>query len=406
LDFSAVAIAGSVLGVLLAAFLALAIRWVPDAEGASHWALAFVPFAIGSALSGRGEALPALALVLREPVVLMGYGLLLIGLRRYLKLSQPWALTGAVVMVSLIASAALVAVVPSTEGRLAVRSGGIVVLTVAALLSLRHIHGAALREVRRYLQASFGGIAAVSLVRLGVLLLPLPLAEEEVLALNDLGFTVSWMLLLAVITGLALLLTGRMNAALQELNSRDPLTGVLDRRGLDDAVRATLSFLRRVGRPVALLTCDIDPFRQVNAPHDHAQGDALLVDFAQMLAAQCSGAELVGRLGAGEFAVVLPGADGAEAMQMAESLRQRVASLNFEAGGGAVARTVSIGVASMSGTQANWETLVRLADAALCQAKAEGRNRCVLASALGAVESVTDYGGFPTAAVARREGAF
>ena len=403
MDFSVVAIAGSVLGVLLAAFLALAIRWVPDAEGASHWALAFVPFAIGSALSGRAEALPALLLVLREPVVLMGYGLLLIGLRQYLKLSQPWTLTGAVIMASLMASAAFVAVVPSVEGRLAARSAGIFILSAAALLSLRHIEDAALREVRYYLQGGFGGIAGISLVRLGVLLLPLPIGEEQVLAFNDLAFTVTWLFLLAVITGLALLLTGRMNAALQSLSLRDPLTGVLNRRGLEEAVRATLSFVRRIGRPVALLACDLDHFKQVNDEHGHPRGDAVLVEFARMLAAQHPRAELVGRLGGEEFAVVLPGVDGGEAMQAAESLRRRLAEHRFEVGGAPLALTVSIGVAAMPGTQANWETLMRLADAALYQAKAEGRDRCMLASASGLEDAVVEPD--PSVRLAGLEGA-
>ena len=376
------------LGVLLAAFLALAIRWVPDAEGASHWALAFVPFAIGSALSGRAEALPAILLVLREPVILMGYGLLLIGLRQYLKLSQPWTLTGAVIMASLMASAAFVAVVPSVEGRLATRSAGIFTLSVAALLSLRHIEDAALREVRYCLQGGFGGIAGISLVRLAVLLLPLPIGEEGVLASNDLAFTVTWLFLLAVITGLALLLTGRMNAALQSLSLRDPLTGVLNRRGLDEAVRATLSFVRRIGRPVALLACDLDHFKRVNDEHGHPQGDAVLVEFARMLAAQHTRAELVGRLEDEEFGVVLPGVDGGEAMQAAESLRRRLSEHRFQVGGAPLALTVSIGVAAMPGTQANWETLMRLADAALYQAKAKGRDRCMLASASGLEDAV------------------
>lgn len=398
MDFSVVAIAGFVLGVVLAAFLALTIRWVPDSEGASNWALAFVPFAIGSALSGRGEALPALALVLREPIVLTGYGLLLIGLRQYLRLPQPWALTGAVVMVSLIASAAFVAVVPSTDARLAVRSGGIFVLTVAALASLRHIRGAALCDVRRYLQASFGGIAAVSLARICVLLLPLSLPEDEILAFNGLAFAVTWIFLLAAITGLALLLTGRVNEALQELGLRDPLTGLFNRRGLEEAVRLTLSFLRRIGRPVALLTCDLDHFKLVNDQHGHAQGDLVLTEFAQVLSAQFAGAELVGRLGGEEFAVVLPGTDGGEAMQAAESLRRQIDGRHFEANGQPLALTLSIGVASMSGAHANWQTLMRLADSALYQAKAEGRNRCVLASTSGGGEVFPDDGTLPAGA--------
>ena len=103
MDFSIVAIASSVLGLLLAALLALTLRKVPASDGAELWAVAVVPLGIGSFLVGQGESLPALLLVLREPVLLTGYGLLLIGLRQYLHRSRPWALAGCVVLAALAA---------------------------------------------------------------------------------------------------------------------------------------------------------------------------------------------------------------------------------------------------------------------------------------------------------------
>lgn len=378
LDFSVVAITSAVLGLILAALLGLTIRWVPDCDGAQYWALAFVPLGIGSALVGRGESLPALLLVLREPVLLTGYGLLLIGLRQYLRRSRPWALAGGVVLASLVVNAFFTAIVPSMEVRLAVRTVGIFVLMTAALLALRHVSGGMLREVRLYLQAGFGTIAALALARTVLFVLPLPAALVQ--QFSAMAGTVTTIMLLAVVTGLALLMTARMNQALALLTVRDPLTGVFNRRGLDEAAVTTLSFARRLGRPIALLACDIDRFKAVNDTHGHAQGDRVLQDFAQLLTEHFPPADPVGRLGGEEFVVLLPGADDERALVAAERLRQRVGEHVFRLPDGQLLElSVSIGVASQASADTTWEDLLHRADEALYQAKAAGRNRTVVA---------------------------
>ena len=382
MDLSAVAITSAVLGLLLAVLLGLTIRWVPDSDGAQYWALAFVPLGVGSALVGRGESLPALLLVLREPILLTGYGLLLIGLRQYLRRSRPWALAGSVVLASLVINAFFTAVVPHVEVRLAVRTAGIFVLMTAALLALRHVRDSMLREVRLYLQAGFGTLAGLALARTLLFVLPLPLPPALVAQLGAVASAVTTIMLLAVVTGLALLMTSRMNEALAQLTVRDPLTGVFNRRGLDDAAVTTLSFARRLGRPTGLLACDIDRFKSVNDTYGHAEGDRVLQDFAQLLGGQFPAADPVGRLGGEEFAVLLPGAGDEQALEAAQRLRAVVEQHVFRlADGRPLQLTVSIGVATQPTAEIGWDDLLRRADAALYQAKAQGRNRCVLAAA-------------------------
>lgn len=386
MDFSAVAIASSLLGLLLAALVGVASRWVPDARGAGYWGLAFVPLAIGSAMLARGESLPPLLLVLREPVLLSGYGLLLIGLRHHLRLARPWAFTGGVLMASLVACAGFVAVWPVLEARLLVRNCGIFLLTGAAWVSLGTLARPGLREVRRYLRGSFGLIALLALLRIGLFSVPSTLDPAQVVQLNAGLGMVTAMLLVAVITGLALLMTADMNEALAELTVRDPLTRLFNRRGLEEAVATTLSFSRRVGRPVAVLACDIDHFKRINDRFGHAGGDAVLQSFAAVLASSFRTAELVARLGGEEFVVVLPGADDDRALGAAQKLRHAVLNRRFSAGepGEQAAVTVSIGVASMPASQVTWDELLRRADAALYEAKSRGRNCCMLAPQLPA----------------------
>ena len=379
LDYSIVSLAGAVLGLLLALVLVLTIPHVPDAEGAGHWALAFLPLGLGSALVGRGEALPALLLMLREPLLLSGYALLLIGLRQYLRLGQPWALAGAVVFGAMVLSALFVALYPSPSVRLGIRVSGIAVLMGAAVWSLQTVQEPALRGVRYFLQGACGLIAGLAVLRL--LLLLMPGASDGVQSLVQLAGMVTTLSVLAVICGLVLLMTARMNEALLQLTIRDPLTGVFNRRGLDDAMATVLSFAKRVGRPVAVLVCDIDHFKRVNDTHGHGVGDEVLRQFARSLDDAFPQADLVGRLGGEEFAVVLPGADEAAAVREAERVRALVEESVFSAGAAELRLTASIGIACSPAAHASWKELIARADAALYEAKSQGRNRCVVAPA-------------------------
>lgn len=381
MDFSIVAIASSVLGLLLAALLALTLRKVPASDGAELWAVAVVPLGIGSFLVGQGESLPALLLVLREPVLLTGYGLLLIGLRQYLHRSRPWALAGCVVLAALVASAAFVAAWPSQPGRIMVRQAGIAVLMTAAALTLRHVDGSLVREVRLFLQGAFGCIAALALGRFALFLLPGGWSEERLFFFHDLAGMVTTMLVIGVIAGLTLLMTSRMNEALAEVSLRDGLTGLLNRRGLEDAAASALAFARRVGRPVALLTMDLDHFRTVNERYGHPGGDEVLRQFAHLLADRFADQELVGRHGGEEFVVVLPGVDGPSALARAEHFRKAVAAHPFTVGPDPAVRiTVSIGVAALSAHE-SWGSLLARADEAMYAAKTQGRNCSRLAPA-------------------------
>lgn len=374
MDFSIVAIASSVLGFLLAALLALTVRKVPAAEGAELWAVAVVPLGIGSFLIGQGESLPPLLLVLREPVLLAGYGLLLIGLRQYLHRSRPWALAGGVVLAALAASAVFVAVWPSLAGRMSVRLAGIAVLVTAAAATLRHVEGSLVREVRLFLQFAFGAIATLALARLALFALPGGWSQAQVLFFHDLAGTVTTMLVLGVIAGLTLMITSRMNEALAEVSLRDSLTGLLNRRGLEEAAASALAFARRVGRPLTLLTMDLDHFRTINERHGHPGGDEVLRQFARLLAERFADQELVGRQGGEEFVVVLPGVDGASALARAEYFRQAVGEHRFVVGADPHVRvTVSIGVAALA-PQEGWPSLLARADAAMYAAKSAGRN--------------------------------
>jgi diguanylate cyclase (GGDEF)-like protein len=159
---------------------------------------------------------------------------------------------------------------------------------------------------------------------------------------------------------------------LAALAATDPVTGLANQRALATAIDAELARRRRNGRPCSLLFLDIDHFKDVNDALGHAAGDAVLREFGEVVAAELRTVDLFGRWGGEEFVALLPGVDAAAAMPAAERVRAAVAARDFLPGEDWPV-TVSIGVAaSLEGGR---EALLAAADAALYEAKREGRDR-------------------------------
>jgi len=166
---------------------------------------------------------------------------------------------------------------------------------------------------------------------------------------------------------------------LQHLASRDGLTGVANRRTLEDALATELARSRRTGRPFTLVMLDIDHFKRLNDTHGHQVGDAALRAVAEALVDSVRGCDLVGRYGGEEFAVLLPEMDPDDAVAVAERLRTRIGALLDP-----VPMTASLGVAGHPTHARDADALIKAADDALYAAKRGGRNRTVLAPPQGA----------------------
>ena len=190
-----------------------------------------------------------------------------------------------------------------------------------------------------------------------------------------------------------LVLTRKLDDANQELtrlSSLDGLTGISNRRQFDECL---LREWRRVGRqakPLSILLCDVDYFKQFNDGYGHQVGDECLKAVARTLqSALRRPADMVARYGGEEFAVILPDTDLTGAKRVAEAMRAAVEGLRiahrFAESGGVV--TISIGVATMVPTRGEAESAVLLkrADDALYRAKQAGRNRVVAAAGLSVV---------------------
>jgi diguanylate cyclase (GGDEF)-like protein/PAS domain S-box-containing protein len=161
----------------------------------------------------------------------------------------------------------------------------------------------------------------------------------------------------------------RLLAQLEHLASHDALTGLLNRRGLEDELDGALARADRYEEPVALVILDLDNFKDTNDTLGHSAGDALICDVADRLGRTARAADVVARLGGDEFAIVLPRADEETAELAAERFRAAIA----DATGRSLTTTASVGVAVHERGASVDDLLVR-ADLAMYTAKAEGRN--------------------------------
>ncbi len=163
---------------------------------------------------------------------------------------------------------------------------------------------------------------------------------------------------------------------LEALAMTDELTGLYNRRSFMQHLDEEFSRARRYHTPCALLMLDLDCFKQVNDSYGHAAGDRVLQHVAAILHTSLRSNGLAGRLGGEEFGILLPNSTLEQARQTAEHLCEQIAAEPIAIGSISISITVSIGVATYMVQLAGSEALLRNADQALYQAKAEGRN-CV-----------------------------
>ncbi|HFL6955469.1 TPA: diguanylate cyclase, partial [Stenotrophomonas maltophilia] len=164
-----------------------------------------------------------------------------------------------------------------------------------------------------------------------------------------------------------------LTSELRQLAGTDELTGLLNRRALDEVVQQ-----RHAGGDASavVILLDVDRFKAINDGHGHDAGDEVLVRVAQLLRHQLRRSDSIARYGGEEFLVLLADGDLAGGRQLAESLRLALQQMDIALAGGTVLRvTASFGVAEGGTDALGWRTLLRAADAAMYRAKAQGRDR-------------------------------
>ena len=267
--------------------------------------------------------------------------------------------------------------------RVGVNSAVLVALCLAMARQL-HDHARDALHLRRPLllalppllaAVGFGGRGLRALLQAGAV--PAEMTADSTL---NVGMALAYLVLaLAFHATLGVLVVTRLFAELRHRARHDGLTGLLNRRAMEEALEAQLQRSLRNGEAFSVMMIDIDHFKSVNDRHGHAVGDSALRQLAAILRAGVRGIDRVARFGGEEFLVLLPDVSLADAQPLAERLRERVASSSLVQPAASLALTVSIGVAEWRPGSDDLTRLLTRADAALYRAKQGGRDRVEMA---------------------------
>jgi diguanylate cyclase (GGDEF)-like protein len=161
----------------------------------------------------------------------------------------------------------------------------------------------------------------------------------------------------------------------KDLSRTDELTGLPNRRAFVEQGAGAIELARRHSRPLSLVMFDIDHFKAINDTHGHAAGDAVLREVASAIWHVARTSDLPGRLGGEEFGVLLPETSGTDGVTVAERLREEIGRRTVTFAEAGITPSCSFGVAERGTALPDLDALMRAADQALYQAKADGRNR-------------------------------
>lgn len=175
----------------------------------------------------------------------------------------------------------------------------------------------------------------------------------------------------------------KMSERLRQMTIRDPLTGLFNRRYMEESLAKESARAQRHGKPCAVMMMDIDRFKAYNDTNGHPGGDVLLKAFGTMLSGKLRGEDVACRYGGEEFVAILPGASLENAAAKAESIRREMAEellvMDELTGKRLPSTTVSIGISCITTHSKTVPEILAQADAALYTAKSAGRNRVVVA---------------------------
>ena len=176
----------------------------------------------------------------------------------------------------------------------------------------------------------------------------------------------------------------KLQETLQNRSVRDPLTGLYNRRYLEEALLKEIKLAQRLGHSLGVLMVDLDHFKQVNDRHGHEAGDAVLREFGKVFSRQIRTGDTVCRFGGEEFLILLPDATLETAVKRAEQIRIAARETRVLVNDGVLEPiTLSAGIAMFPEDGGNSERLLQAADLALYRAKKEGRDRVCAASSGG-----------------------
>ena len=283
-----------------------------------------------------------------------------------------------------LANAALVTLLAALGAPASIRGIPFGLLNVGMFwLAARALTGRRRKGERMAAHAAQAGLLLLSLLNLAFLIgMIATLVGHPFFDLCALG-GLTILLMPGLVTGIGLftiiLLAADLADQARRLAATDMLTGLLNRRGFEEAGRALIASMRRHGRSAAVVVIDVDRFKQVNDRFGHPAGDRVLCQICGKIAAGIGRRDIFARIGGEEFALIMADADLAAAECAAEVLRAAVADMTINLSA-PLRVTASFGVAELRASDGDLTDVLRRADEALYRAKESGRDRVVVAA--------------------------
>ncbi len=354
-------------GLVVSVVIALLGRVGEWTRSLSWWVGASLCITLGYLMNALQVVLPpSIALMIANPLTVVGACLFLVGVRHLL--DQPPALMqlAPVVGIAIIGSIIFAGLWPSLSGRVLVQVACLSVITFMNMSLLRQLDHGYYHFPARFLIITNGLLMAfIALRAIAVVAFGEPVSSIVSTPVNALVYGISGLVILAYLAGILLLCFAEKQTMLRRLAAEDSLTGVLNRRGLRDALDAWPK-----GQPGVANVFDIDHFKRVNDGYGHEAGDMLLKTFAQALRATAPAGAIVARLGGDEFCVVetaqmrRKNADWIDALKLQLPTRLELTSP------AAISCKVSHGSARFNVIEGEFSEALRTADRALYRSKA------------------------------------
>lgn len=355
----------------------LVVVWLQDRSQRhyANWAAGFAMRALAVALMAMRDTIPdALSITLGNAVSLAGFAFWIAGLRQFDKKTAPWWM---ILPLSIWLVAVSFPVIADTMPYRAVAYG------IATASGYTLLAGVALscrfgsQRYRRLFAGTWAVLALNILMVAGYAFVERPAYALSLSVAPVAGIIAMVGFFSAILIGAKLVMEDSQQR-LELLVRSDPLTGMLNRRGLAEAfadLKRTNSLEPSV---IALLQFDLDHFKRINDTHGHQAGDSVLVGFARLAGHMAAGSAVFCRTGGEEFTAILKTGSIREAANLAETIRRALAERPMRGLIVPMPVTVSVGVAAMPADEADLDRLMNHADRALYTAKQDGRNRTAL----------------------------
>lgn len=353
----------------------------------ADWAFAGLMFCLGHALGNLSLTENTLLdrhllLALINASVALGYGMLLLGVQHHLERPRSTLVVIGSTVVVLLSTWQLPLMNQSLVMRVGLLTVVFVAISTAAAVLLWRAGDSALQPYRRAVSVVMMLNAATLVARALYMAMAdeLPIDPSSQSVLVPVFFS-SVLFFMALTVSLSLMLFRRKEVYLRYLARHDALTGLLNRYSLDEFAAREMARARRGEDDLSLVVLDLDNFKNVNDRFGHAAGDHVLVEAAGRIRSAIREEDVAFRIGGEEFLILLPGARGTFAQQVAERLRRLLAREPIVHRDREIVVSTSAGVVTFDPIADDWESLQRRADQALYRAKEQGRNRVEVAEA-------------------------